>query len=141
THAASDRALAERLWGARDRDCGYAWRQLEAAGARLAFGSDVPVESADPRLGMHAALTGGDARAHARGDVPARALSVERAFAAFTGGAAWAIGGQDRRGQLAPGTWNDLVGRGREPFTEHGADWDARAIGQTWGHGARVHPG
>ncbi len=140
THAASDRAVAERLWGARDREGGYAWRQLEAAGARLAFGSDVPIESADPRLGMHAALTGGDAAAHARGDVPARALSVERALAAFTGGAAWAIGREERLGRLAPGAAADWVVWGSDPFAAQPAEWPGLAIQETWVDGVRVHP-
>jgi predicted amidohydrolase YtcJ len=52
THATSDMLLAsarraERIAGA------YAWRMLKSAGARLAGGSDFPVESENPLLGFY----------------------------------------------------------------------------------------
>src|SRR3972149_9719724 len=54
-HALSDMAMAERFWGERTRHA-YAWRAQLDAGARLAFGSDAPVESPNPFRGLHAAL-------------------------------------------------------------------------------------
>ena len=53
-HAVADRELADRYWP-KVTAHSYAWRSLERAGARLAFGSDAPVESADPLLGIDAA--------------------------------------------------------------------------------------
>jgi predicted amidohydrolase YtcJ len=139
-HGVSDRALATRLWGPRDTAGGYAWNALAAAGARLAFGSDAPIESFDPRLGMHAALTGGDPAAHAAGRTPSRALLLERAMHAATGGAAWAIGREDRLGRLAPGAWADFVVWGRDPFAARAEDWPTLPIDETWVAGRRVHP-
>src|SRR5204862_5260084 len=54
-HAVSDRELADREWP-RVTGNAYAWGALERAGARLAFGSDAPVETADPLAGMDAAV-------------------------------------------------------------------------------------
>ena len=48
---AGDRLGQDRLAGA------YAWRRLIDGGARLALGSDFPVERVDPLLGFHAAVT------------------------------------------------------------------------------------
>src|SRR3546814_9416903 len=45
-HQPSDRLMAEARLGPERLAGGYAWRSLEKAGVRLAFGSDVPVERA-----------------------------------------------------------------------------------------------
>src|SRR5256712_7003905 len=52
-HAVSDRELADSEWTSVTANA-YAWAALQRAGARLAFGSDAPVESADPLLGFDA---------------------------------------------------------------------------------------
>ena len=54
-HAAADRDLVEACWDGR-QDRAYAWRSLRSAGAHLAAGSDAPVESVNPWLGMFAAV-------------------------------------------------------------------------------------
>ncbi len=55
-HATSDMLMADRLLGERAA-FSYAWRTLLECGARLAFGSDAPVESPNPFHGLHAAVT------------------------------------------------------------------------------------
>ena len=55
-HATSDMLIADKYWGARSAGA-YAWRTQLNANARLAFGSDSPVESFNPFLGIHAAVT------------------------------------------------------------------------------------
>src|SRR5205807_6417310 len=55
-HAVADRELADAMWPAVTKHA-YAWRALERAGVRLAFGSDAPVEVADPLAGIAAATT------------------------------------------------------------------------------------
>ena len=108
-HAVSDREVADREWGERVRGA-YAWRSLLDAGAVLAFGSDAPVESADPLLGIDAA-TGWRRRA---GWHPDLALTRAAALRAYTWGAAYAVGMEDRLGRLRPGLLCDLtvVGEG-----------------------------
>ncbi len=77
-HQPSDRVMAEARLGPQRLKGAYAWRSLENAGVRLAFGSDVPVESANPFPGIAAAISRTDAtrpalrRLASRGDRDAR---------------------------------------------------------------------
>src|SRR5205085_583085 len=79
--------LADREWP-RVTGNAYAWGALERAGARLAFGSDAPVETADPLAGMDAAV-------HWRERAewyPGLSVSHRSALRAYTSGAAYAAG-------------------------------------------------
>jgi predicted amidohydrolase YtcJ len=71
----------------------------------LAFGSDAPVESADPLLGLDAAT----AWRRRAGWHPALALTPAQALRAYTAGAAYAAGMEDRLGRLRPGFLCDLT--------------------------------
>ena len=57
THATSDMNMAEDRVGAERIKGAYAWRKLLNSGARLAGGSDFPVELANPFHGLYAAVT------------------------------------------------------------------------------------
>jgi predicted amidohydrolase YtcJ len=106
-HAAADRDLVEACWDGRQADA-YAWRGLADAGALLAAGSDAPVESVNPWLGMYAALhrrLPTDERPDWR---PEQALTVLEALHAYTLGPALAIGAPDE-GNLRPGARADLA--------------------------------
>jgi predicted amidohydrolase YtcJ len=109
-HATSDMEAADRLWGARVGRGGYAWRSLQQAGARLAFGSDCPVETFDPLLGIHAAVTRQDTRNQPPGGwYPEERLPVADAVRAYTLDAAYAGGTDHLLGSLTPGKLADLV--------------------------------
>ena len=56
-HCTQDMRVADANWGPARTPRAYAWRSLWDAGARLALGSDAPVESFDPLLGIYAAVT------------------------------------------------------------------------------------
>ncbi len=123
THATSDMPWAgdrlgeERLAGA------YAWRKVLAAGGRLALGSDFPVESADPRLGLYAAVTRQDLDGQpAGGWRPAERLSRAEALRGFTVDAAWSLFLDTEVGSLAVGKRADLVVFGRDPMTVPAAE-------------------
>jgi predicted amidohydrolase YtcJ len=106
-HAAADRDLVESCWDGR-QDGAYAWRALRSAGAHLAAGSDAPVESVKPWLGLFAALhrrLPTDAREDWR---PSQALTLAEALNAYTLGPARAIGVEDE-GHLRPGARADLA--------------------------------
>ena len=107
-HAISDGAWAERRIG-RLRSLGaYAWRSASKAGAPLAFGSDFPVESADPRLGLAAAERRTPPGASGPW-TPGERLARVEALRAFTVGAAWAEFAEERRGVVRPGYDADLT--------------------------------
>ena len=106
-HVTSDRPLAEDAWGDR-LERAYPWRSLQDAGARLAFGSDAPIETPNPWLGLFAA-----AHRRAPGDgstdwLPQQALDPLAALAAYIRGPALAIGRPDE-GYLGVGGLADLA--------------------------------
>ncbi|MBP7797530.1 MAG: amidohydrolase [Thermoanaerobaculaceae bacterium] len=110
THATSDMPWAPERLGPERTAWAYRWRSLLAAGARLALGSDAPIESSDPRLGIWAAVT----RQTPDGQPPEgwnrdEALTVAEAIAGYTEWAAYAGGEEGWRGRLAPGFAADLT--------------------------------
>jgi predicted amidohydrolase YtcJ len=103
-HAVADRELADMYWPTVSRHA-YAWGALQRAGARLAFGSDAPVETADPLRGIDAA-TAWRRRAKWHPDL---AVSGASALRAYTAGAAYAVGMEDDLGALREGMLCDLT--------------------------------
>lgn len=116
-HATSDMLMADRFWGKRAAQS-YAWRLQRDHGAVLAFGSDAPVESPNPFLGIHAAITRqrADGTPGSNGWYPSQRLSLREAFTAYTQGPAYTAGMEDRIGKLSPGYLADLVVLSRDPF-------------------------
>lgn len=90
-------------------------------GAPLVFGSDVPVATLDPRIGVYAALerTGYDG-ASGEGWRPEEKLSLAEALGGYTVAAAQAAGAGHRRGTLGPGSDADLVVWAVDPAAERG---------------------
>ncbi|HEY6073270.1 MAG TPA: amidohydrolase, partial [Anaerolineales bacterium] len=117
-HATSDMPVADRFWGQRSA-LAYAWRTQLQHGARLAFGSDAPVESPNPFLGLHAAVTRRrpDGSPGPEGWYPEQKLTLAEALEAYTLGAAYAANAEGRLGKLAPGFFADLILLDQDPFT------------------------
>ena len=109
-HAPSDMFAADRFWGDRSAHA-YAWRTQLNHGATLAFGSDAPVESPNPFLGLHAAVTRrrADGSPSAEGWYPEQKLTLAEALSAYTVGAAYAANAENRLGKLAQGYLADLI--------------------------------
>jgi predicted amidohydrolase YtcJ len=116
-HATSDMAMADRFWGARAAYA-YAWRLQKQHGATLAFGSDAPVESPNPFLGLHAAVTrcALDGSSGPQGWYPQQKLTLSEALIAFTQGPAYLAGMEDRLGRLEIGFLADLLVLDRDPY-------------------------
>ncbi len=110
THATSDMPWAEERVGAERIGGAYAWQTLLESGARLALGSDFPVEEVNPLLGFYAAVTRQDAEGHPEGGWhPEERLTREEALRGFTLGAAYAAFQEDDLGSIAPGKRADFV--------------------------------
>ncbi|MGE5584747.1 MAG: amidohydrolase [Bacillota bacterium] len=108
-HATSDRYIADLHWGKR-ASLGYAYRSLAAAGVRLAFGSDAPVEAPNPIEGIFAAVTRKRAdEVLLPGWHTEECLTVEEAVRGYTMGAAYASREEDVKGSLSPGKLADFV--------------------------------
>lgn len=114
----------------------YAWPDLLAAGAHVAFGSDGPVEPANPFAAIYAAMT----RANISGDAsttfqPQRRLTAVEAIRQHTQGPAYAAGLEDRRGYLAPGMDADFIVVNTDPYTAEGLDPEWSPSGDDEGEG------
>jgi predicted amidohydrolase YtcJ len=118
THATSDMAWAGQRLGPERIAGAYAWQRLRKAGARLAGGSDAPVESERPLLGFYAAVTRQDLSGNPPGGFrPAEKLSRREALALFTSDAAWACFEERVRGRIEPGFEADLTILAGDPMT------------------------
>ncbi len=116
-HATSDMYAADRYWGKR-AELSYAWRTQLNHGAMLAFGSDAPVESPNPFLGLYAAVTRqrADGSPSAGGWLPEQKLTLAEALSAYTFGAAYAANAENRLGKLAENYHADLIVLPEDPF-------------------------
>lgn len=140
THATSDMPWAgarlgeERLAGA------YAWRRFERAGVRLALGSDFPVESVDPRLGLYAAVTRQDLSGQPPGGWLAdQVLTPMEALQGFTAAAAWAGFTELQTGRLQPGLRADFVLLNGDPLAVQSAELPGLQVLSTWVDGRAVY--
>ncbi|MEP7135931.1 MAG: amidohydrolase [Chloroflexota bacterium] len=117
-HATSDMLMADAFWGERSR-LAYAMKTQLDFGAPLALGSDAPVESPNPFLGLHAAVTRrrADGSPSAEGWYAEQKLTMAEAWAGYTLGAAYAAYMEDRLGRLAPNHLADLIVLEKDPFT------------------------
>jgi predicted amidohydrolase YtcJ len=119
-HATSDMLMADAFWGERSR-LAYALRTQLEHGARLALGSDAPVESPNPFLGLYAAVVRrrADGSPSPEGWYPEQKLSMAEAWEGFTLGPAYAAHMENRLGRLAPGYLADLIvlDASQDPFT------------------------
>jgi len=110
THCITDKRFAEKRIGLERCRGAYAWRRLLDAGAKIAFGTDWPVEPIDPLEGLYGAVSRKD-RAGEEGDgwFPDQKLTMEEAIALYTQGAAYAEFMEDRKGKLKQGYLADMV--------------------------------
>lgn len=118
THCTTDMRWAEKRLGPERLDGAYAWRQVLQAGGVLASGSDFPVESHDPFLGIQAAVTRADLDGWPEGGWrPQEKLTVQEALMSFTAWPARASFNEDLLGTIAPGKLADMVVLDRDIFT------------------------
>ncbi len=140
THATSDMPWAEQRLGRARLAGAYAWRSVLDSGAHLALGSDFPVESPDPRLGLYAAVTRQDAAGQPPGGwLPEQRLSAAEALRGFTADAAWAGHDEADVGMLKPGLRADFVIVDRDPLTIPGSALDEMQVQSTWLDGKAVY--
>jgi predicted amidohydrolase YtcJ len=111
THATSDMPwVPTRIGEARTAEGAYVWQSLRHAGARLASGSDFPVEEPTPLLGFYAAITRQAPNGTPKdGWAADQRLTRDEALRSFTIDAAYAAHQESRSGSLEAGKVADLV--------------------------------
>ncbi|NNC59869.1 MAG: amidohydrolase [Erythrobacter sp.] len=138
-HQTSDRLMAEARLGPDRLDGAYAWNSIEDAGARLAFGSDAPVESPDPFAGWATAFTREDAQGKPFGGwLPQERVTREGGLAGFSADAAYAGFADGRFGRLVVGERADFIVLDRDPMLASPADLRSARVLETWIGGERV---
>lgn len=140
THATSDKNMAQDRLGEVRIEGAYAWRKLMDAGARIANGSDFPVESPNPFFGLHAAITRQDKDNQPDGGwFPEESMTTEEAFASFTLDAAYAGHQESLLGSLEPGKKADFILLDQDIFTISPSEiWKTQVL-ETWVEGVKVN--
>lgn len=96
---------------------GFAWPEMTAVGARLAFGTDTPTAPYQPLPNLFVAATRRSAIDPALPpNVPAFALPLAEALRHATYDAAWSCLADHERGRLAPGMLADFAVLDADPF-------------------------
>lgn len=116
----ADARLGERVKSA------YAYQTLLKTGARIALGSDMPVESPNPLVTFHAAIarvnaTGGSPHGP-DGWYPDEKLTRMQALRGMTTDAAYASFSENEVGELVPGKKADFVVLDRDIMTVDAQD-------------------
>ncbi len=140
THATSDMYWIEERLGPERVLYAYTWRSLLDSGARLALGSDFPVEQVNPMLGIAAAITRQDTDGWPKGGWhPQQKLSREEAVRGFTLDAAYAAFMEKSVGSLESGKRADFIVLDRDIFAIETADIAKTKVLQTWLDGELVY--
>jgi predicted amidohydrolase YtcJ len=110
SHQTTDMRWAESRIGPDRIKGAYAWATLEKSGARVAFGTDYPVEVVSPFRGLYACVT----RAlpdgtPAGGWQPQEKISLQDCISAYTSGSAYAEFEEGKKGELKAGEYADFL--------------------------------
>ncbi len=113
-HKADDGRYAESYIGVERSNSSYAYKDVLDSGGVLAFGSDWPVVTLNPFLGIEAAMTGKTLAGQlwqTRNNV-----SIDEALRGYTSGAAYSMFWENKIGKIAPGFAADFVVLNESPF-------------------------
>lgn len=133
--------LATPFLGPQRSDLQYPFGHLHSDGATVVMGSDWPVSSPDPLLGIHVAVNRTDPQAPA-GTEPlgnGQSLTLPVAVAAYTAGSAWANRVEHVSGSIHEGLRADLVVLDRDPFEGPATGIAETRVHRTYVDGHLVH--
>lgn len=123
THCTSDMPWAPQRLGEARLRYAYAWRTMLDSGVPLLGGSDFPVESPNPLLGIYASVTRQALDGNpAEGWNAAERMTRLEAVRSFTSWAAYGAFEEGRRGVIAAGADADLVLFTADPFAVPAAE-------------------
>jgi predicted amidohydrolase YtcJ len=138
-HQSSDWRMAEARMGMERLGGAYAWRSMLANNVPLAFGSDFPVENANPFHGLAVAISRQDEQGQpAGGWMPEQKLSMAQALSGFTRDGAFASFAEDRLGTLERGKMADFIFIDRDIFEAAPQQIRETKVLETWLGGSKV---
>jgi predicted amidohydrolase YtcJ len=138
THCTSDADMTDQRLGPERTHHAHPWRRLVDCGARLALGSDFPIEDPSPLEGLQAAVARTRADGYPPGGWrPEDALTIGEALAGFTSGAAFAGFQEPELGTLRAGKRADFVVLSRDPVATPPGELASLAVEATWIAGCR----
>jgi predicted amidohydrolase YtcJ len=118
----------------------FAWNAIARAGGRLVFGSDWPVVTIDPLIGIHnAVLRQNTDGTPAGGWVPAQRVTLEEAIAAYTLSGAYGSFEEDLKGSIKEGKLADLAVFSPDVFQVPAADLHKSRVTLTIVNGREVY--
>jgi predicted amidohydrolase YtcJ len=110
SHQTTDMRWAESRVGPDRIKGAYAWATLEKSGARLAFGTDYPVEVVSPFRGLYACVTRQlPDGTPATGWQPQEKISLQDCISAYTSGSAYSEFEEGKKGELKAGEYADFI--------------------------------
>jgi len=143
THEPQMDELTIPFLGERRAGWQYPFRSLEAAGAPMCGGSDWPVSSPNPLLGMHVAVNRSlPADAGGAGNdpfLPEQSIELATMLAAYTSGSAAVNGVADHAGTIGAGMDADVVVIDADLAAIDPHDICRATARQTWVRGELVH--
>lgn len=134
-HKADDARYCEQRIGLERSKSSYAFQSLLKSGAVVAFGSDWPVVSINPFLGIEAAVTG--KTLDGKLWMTQENITVAEALRCYTSRAAYAMFVEKEIGSIAPGYRADFILLNQSPFAPK-PKWSQIRPVEVWVDGKRV---
>ncbi len=127
-------------WGTERCINAYAWKSMINAGIPYLFGSDHPIESNNPLLGIQAAITRQDLQNQPEnGWYPPQQLDLETCIKGYTFFSASLFGQSQNMGNLLPGKWADLTVWDQDLFSTPISEFQNREVAATIVNGEIVY--
>jgi predicted amidohydrolase YtcJ len=118
SHAISDKRWAQERLGEYRVMGAYAWHTMMSYGVHVPFGTDWPVESINPYLGLYAAVTRQSTDGQPPGGWwPEERITIQDAIRNYTAESAYASFEENDKGQIAPHMLADLTVHTRDLLT------------------------
>ncbi|MBQ4849615.1 amidohydrolase [Pseudoalteromonas sp. MMG012] len=132
-HATSDMNMAQLRLSDAQLQGAYAWQTFIKQGSKVAFGSDFPVELANPFHGLYAAITRMSRAQKPKGGWRVNeAVTRAQALRAFTLDAAYSEFREYKTGSLEQGKWADFILIDKDFMNIDQHEIDDIQVEQTW---------
>ena len=113
-----DMHIVEKRCGSELASTSYAFKTLDDLGAKIAYGTDAPVEDCNPFPNIYCAVTRKDSKGYPEGGFyPNECVDIYTAIDAYTEGSAYMEFMEDKKGRIKPGQLADMVVLDKDIFT------------------------